>query len=506
MLPYKTYKEAKNEFDWDERWSLFDGDRDEFNIAHECIDRHDGDNIAARIKKENGESETYTYGEFSGRTSQFANALESLGVEEGERVAIMLNPSLEFYSCLFGAIKRGAIAVPGSTLLGAEGAKMRLSGDKVLISDSDIIEEIDVNIPHVLTTQEVRDLMDNESSEYQTADTSSSDIAVIQYSAGTTGIPKPVEYPQKSLTTAGVTAIFCIGLAEDDNYFNPSPPSWGFGVWYGTMAPLGLGVKIGAYDGKFNVERILEALEEFKVNNFSAVPTALRKIVNSDAKADEYSLCLGKLSYTGGALSAEGFKKVKDFFGVPPAGLYGSTEVGVILANYAGFDNWEYKPGSLGKPMPGVEVAVIDKNDNEFPVGEVGEIAVKRRDSWIRVGDLGKVDEDGFYWHEGRADDVIISSGYTVGPREVEDPLLEHPQIKEVGVIGIPDEERGQIVKAFIVTDAEPTEELKKDIMKFSKEKISKHAYPRDIEFTDELPKTESGKIRRKNLREFDDD
>lgn len=500
MFSYKNYQEAVSKFDWEDRWELFEGCRQDFNIAHECVDRYKEEGKALRIKKGDGSNEIYSYNELSCLTSQFANALENIGIEEGERVAVMLHPSVEFYMCLFGTIKRGAIAVPGSPLFGPEGAKMRLSGDKALITTQNIIDNINVDVPNLFTPSKVQDLIHGEDDSYETANTVADDIAMIQYSSGTTGEPKPVEYPHKSLATAIIPAILCIGMEDDDRYFNPSPPSWGFGVWYGTICPLGMGVGVGTYSGKFQVEGILEALEDFRINNFSAVPTVLRKIIQSDIDLTDYDLEIDKLSYTGGALDKEDFIELKEKFGVPTAGMYGSTEVGVILADYLGFDDWKFKPGSLGKPLPGVRVAILDDEDNKLEPGKVGEISVKRRGEWIRVGDLGEKDEEGYFWHKRRADDVIISSGYTIGPREVEEPLKELPEVKEIVVVGIPDEERGEVVKAFIRTDLNQSDELKSKIKNFAREKISKHAYPREIEFVEDFPRTESGKIKKREL------
>lgn len=193
----------------------------------------------------------------------------------------------------------------------------------------------------------------------------------------------------------------------------------------------------------------------------------------------------------------------QDKLGVIPHCMYGTTEIGPICNDYAGFDNWKVKPGSLGKPMPGGQkVAVLDEGGNELPPGKEGQLAVSRGSDWKRVGDIVFQDEDGYFWYKCRADDIIISSGYTIGPIEIEEALNKHPAVLEAAVVGSPDKERGEVVKAFIRTSQKPSEQLKEGIQEFVKSKLSKHEYPREIEFLEELLKTPDGKIRRKELKE----
>jgi len=226
-------------------------------------------------------------------------------------------------------------------------------------------------------------------------------------------------------------------------------------------------------------------------------------MIKSSGLLDRYKLKIKKIHYTGEPLDLETFNFLKETFGVSPISGYGSTEVGPIIYNYAGFENYVVKPGSLGKPMPGLEVNLIDEAGKEVSQGQIGEIALKRRGEWFRVKDAALVDEEGYFWHKGRVDDIIISAGWTISPNEVEDVLRTHQAVKEVAVVGIPDQERGQIVKAFVVTDFTPNLELKKELQNFVKDKLSKHEYPREIEFMEALPKTEGGKVRRKELKEM---
>jgi acetyl-CoA synthetase len=505
-MEYRTYEEAKEKFRFDQVWGLFDGNKQSFNIGHECIDRHVGKGTAIRIKFDDGHTEKYDFDKISKLSSQFANALEHLGLNFGDRVAIMLDPSLEFYVCLFGTLKRGAIVVPCFSLFGPEALRVRIkdSGAKLLITTEEKKDLVgnDLNVKVMTTDPQFLKFLERYSGHYESK-TSPKDISVYQYTSGTTRkYPEAIKHYHRSIVNLMPAAIFGRGLREGDRFFCPSSPAWGHGLWIGTFAPLALGIAVGAYSGKFDVKRVLEALEEFEINNFSAAPTVFR-MIKSSGLLGRYKLKIKKIHYTGEPLDLETFNFLKETFGVSPISGYGSTEVGPIIYNYAGFENYVVKPGSLGKPMPGLEVKLIDEAGNEVSQGQIGEIALKRRGEWFRVKDAAVVDKEGYFWHKGRVDDIIISAGWTISPNEVEDVLRTHQAVKEVVVVGIPDPERGQIVKAFIVTDLKPNLELKKELQDFVKDKLSKHEYPREIEFMEALPKTDGGKVRRKELKEM---
>ena len=219
-------------------------------------------------------------------------------------------------------------------------------------------------------------------------------------------------------------------------------------------------------------------------------------------KLADYNLKLRRLTYTGGALDIDIIRYFQDKLGLIIQTNFGSTETGGFLADYD-FDDWIPKPGSLGKPLPGAMVGVLDEEGRELPQGKVGQLAIRYKDGgpWTKMGDAVYVDEDGYFWYKSRIDDVIISAGYTIGPIEIENVLLKHPAIKEVAIVGSPDKDRGEIVKAFIITDREKNDSLKRDIQDFVKTRLSRHEYPRVIEFVDELPTTPDGKIKRKELK-----
>ncbi len=506
LTEYRTYEEAKEKFHFNQAWELFDGNKERFNIGYECIDRHVRKGTALRIKFEDGHAEKYEFEKISKLSSQFANVLEHLGINFGDRIAIMLDPSLEFYASLFGTLKRGAIVVPCFPLFGPEalGVRLKDSGAKLLLTNEkkkDLVgSEFGVKV--ITAGPPFLKLLESYSSRYETK-TSSSDISVYQYTSGTTRkYPEAIKHYHRSIVNLMPAAIFGRGLREGDRFFCPSSPAWGHGLWIGTFAPLALGIAVGVYSGKFDVKRVLEALEEFEINNISAAPTVFRMIKNSGLLGN-YKLRIKKIHYTGEPIDLQTFNFLKEAFGVSPISGYGSTEVGPIIYNYAGFENYVVKPGSLGKPIPGLEVKLIDEAGKEVPQGQIGEIALKRRGEWFRVKDAAVMDEEGYFWHKGRVDDIIISAGWTISPNEVEDVLRTHRAVMEVAVVGIPDQERGQIVKAFVVTKLNPNSDLRRELQDFVKDKLSKHEYPREIEFVKELPKTEGGKVKRKELKEM---
>jgi len=502
VLDVRRYPEAREQFRWDALWDLVDGDRARLNLAHECVDRHVGKGTALRIQFADGHREEHDFGALAEWSSRFANFLEEEGVGRGDRVAIMLEPSLAFYGAVFGTLKRGAVAVPLFTLFGPEGLALRLEDcrPRMLLVDHDAdrwrrqFPDITV-VDMAAVVERLRALP----ARYVPA-TAPDDLALFQYTSGTTrALPEAVRHTHRSVVTLMVAALYGVGLRAGDRYFCPSSPAWGHGLWHGTVAPLALGIAVGSYSGKFRAERIVEALHAFGITNLAAAPTVYRMIRESGA-ADVGHFAPEKLSFTGEPMDGRTWEFVERTFGLKPCSMYGSTEVGVIIVNYPGFDGYEVRRGALGKAAPGWEVAVVG-DAGPLPPGELGEIAVRRRGEWFRVKDRGHVDEDGYFFHAGRSDDVIISAGWTMSALEIEQALLAHPDVREAAVIGVADELRGQIPKACIVAPGK-TPAFARDLQEFVKDRLSKHEYPRVIELMDELPKTPAGKIDRKTLRQ----
>lgn len=500
---FKTYREAIESFEWEMLFKLFDGDESWLNITHECIDRHVKKGVAIRIKFSDGHTESYSFGSISLWSSRFANFLERSGVKKGDRVALMLEPSFEFYMTLFGAMKRGAIAVPLFTLFGPEGIEQRLKDakPKLLVTEKEIGKRVPNDVvPEIVETGPLFLKAVKDQPDVYRPQTSSSDLAVFQYTSGTTRqFPEAIKHTHRSCVTLMLAALFGLGLREGDRYFCPSSPAWGHGLWHGTISPLALGISTGTYSGKFREEKFLEALEEFEITNVAAAATVFRRIKNSGLSG-KYRFQIEKVSYTGEPMDSGTFSFIEETFGVKPCSMYGTTEIGVILANFPGFMDWVVKPGSLGKPVPGWEVGIIDEKGSLLPPGIVGEIAVKRREEWFRAKDAGMMDEDGYFWHKGRSDDVIISAGWTISAVEIEDCLMKNPEVMEAAVIGVPDSDRGHIVKAFVRVINE-REGLDKELQEHVRMRLSMHEYPREIEFLKELPKTPAGKVNRDFLR-----
>lgn len=271
-------------------------------------------------------------------------------------------------------------------------------------------------------------------------------------------------------------------------------------MWHGTIAPWSLGVAVGSWSGRFSPDGLVDALSHFEITNLAAASTVYRMVLRA-GRAGELSR-LEKASYTGEELDASAQLAFREETGVVLCGIYGTTETGVIVVNFPGFPDHEPQPGALGKPMPGCRVTVLRDDGTPAPVGATGEISVFRRGGWLRAKDLGHIDADGYLHYAGRADDVIISSGWTISPFEVERVLLTHSQVSQAAVIGVPDQARGHVVKAFVVGSGDTGEQLATALQDLVKTELSPHGYPRQVEFVSELPKTPNGKVNRRALRE----
>ena len=504
IVDIDTVKETLAEFSWDKLWALFDGSAERMNLAHECLDRHRARGTAVSIKFADGHVEHHDFARLADLTARFANWLVRRGIGKGERVAVMLEPSLGFYVSLFGAVKRGAIGVPLFTLFGPEALALRIDDCKprLLLVDEDAAR-VSAAFPDVQVVRVDAVFwaeLAAESADFS-ADTRANDLAIFQYTSGTTReLPEAVKHSHRAVVTLMIAALYGVGLKPGDRYFCPSSPAWGHGLWHGTIAPLALGIHIGAYSGKFDPARIVEALAELQIDNFAAAATVFRMIRNAGL-LEPGRLHIPKITFTGEPIDSETAVWVERTLGSPARSMYGTTEVGVVVVNFPGFTDYVLKPGALGKPAPGWEVAIVDQQGRELPPGQSGEIAVKRKGEWFYIKDRGRRDDEGYFFHEGRSDDVIISAGWTMSAVEIENSLMKHPAVLEAAVIGVPDALRGQVVRAYIVA-RRCGDEVTADIQAFMKRQLSQHEYPRQIEFVDELPKTPAGKVNRKVLRD----
>jgi acetyl-CoA synthetase len=507
LTDYTSYQDALRVFTPDRLWELFDSDAGQLNIAHECIDRHADDpaRVAVWIAFADGHDEQITFRAIADGSARFAHWLHGQGIGKGDRVAIMLEPSLAFYAALFGTLKLGAIAVPLFTLFGPDGVRLRINDcePRLLIISAGKAREIGntPGVPVVVTNDDFIRSLDRYPVGYEPR-TSSGDMAIYQYTSGTTReLPEAVRHTHRAIVTVMVAALYGTGIRPGDRFFCPSSPAWGHGLWHGTLAPLALGVRTGTFSGRFDAERLLRALRDSETTNLSAAATHYRMMKNSGA-APRYRIRLEKMSFTGEPIDSDSLAFAESHFNTTLCSMYGTTEVGVLLVNYPGAADFVVRPGSLGKPVPGMRVTVQAPDGTDCAPDEIGEIKVWRRGAWFPTRDRGRIDADGYFHHAGRADDVIISAGWTIGAAEVEDAMLQHPAVREVAVIGVPDATRGQVVKAFVVAGRPPDDALAAELRDFVRTRLSQHEYPRLVAFVTELPKTPAGKVNRKILRD----
>lgn len=507
LTELSTYADAQRHFAAAKLWELFDGNRDRLNLAHECVDRHatSPDRVAVRIAHADGRDEVVTFQRLAEASSQVAHFLRSRGVGPGDRVAIMLEPGLPFYATLFGAIKAGAIAVPLFILFGPDGLRLRLDdcAPRVLFASAEKapiaagIAGLDVQIADELFIASLAQFP-----AHYDWDSNANDLAVFQYTSGTTReLPEAVRHTHRAIVVVMLAALYATGIRPGDEFFCPSSPAWGHGLWHGTLPPLAMGLTIGTYAGRFDAKRLMQALQDYRVTNLSAAATHYRMMKNAGT-AGNFRFALQKLTFTGEPLDSDTRRFARATFGHAPLSFYGTTEIGVALASYPGATDLDPPDGALGLPMPGMRVEVQDVDGKVCPAGQVGEIKLWRRDGWIPTKDRGWTDVNGWFFHAGRADDVIISAGWTMSAVEIEDVLLKHPDIMEAAAIGVPDATRGLIVKAFLVTRRTPDDAFVREVQDFVRERLSAHEYPRQIAVVAELPKTPAGKVNRKVLRD----
>ena len=517
-----------------------------YNVAAEAIDRH-ADNwrrnkIALYSIRADGEVRKLTFSEMAKLTSRFASGLEKLGAVKGDRILVYLDRISELYISIVGIAKMGGIAGPLFSALGPEAVK-----DRVLDCSASIIvtspylyrrlepvldELLDVKKFIIVGDDEVLDgktirfdkVLESGDPGYPAMNMAPTDPYIIHYTSGSTGKPKGVMLGHRAMVQQMVGCQYVADLKEDDTYWCTADPGWVTGTSVGIFGPWYLGTTLVSYEGRFDARTWYSIIEKFKVNVWFTAPTALRMLMRAGNEVvGEFDLSgLRHICSAGEPLNPEVVRWGLDVLGKRIHDNWWQTETGApCIANFRCMD---IKPGSMGRPVPGVVAAVVDENGQEVAPRTYGFLALrpgwpsmmtgiwrntpKFREyfeipGWYISGDHAYMDEDGYLWFLGRADDVIKTSGERLGPFEVESALIEHPAVAEAGVIGKPDELRGEIVKAFITLRPgfKPSEELKEDITKFVKTRLAYYAYPREIEFVESLPKTRSGKIMRRVLK-----
>ncbi|GEL05143.1 acyl-CoA synthetase MbcS [Rummeliibacillus stabekisii] len=492
---------------------------------------------ALRFENEHGSTDTITYKALIQKANQMANVFASHGLQKGDVVLIMVPRLIDAYITYIAALKAGLVVIPSSEMLRAKEIDYRLahSGAKAVIAYEPFIEQFEqvenlqdvqqyvigqAPAPWIELIQETEQASD----VYEMADTKSSDMAFLSYTSGTTGNPKGVVHTHgwayAHLKTA---AAHWLGIQEGDLVWATASPGWQKWIWSPFLSVLGSGATGFVYNGRFQPEKYLSLLEKYKVQVLCCTPTEYRLMAKVD-NLDVYDLTTLRSAVSAGEpLNQEVINLFKKHFDLDVRDGYGQTENTLLIGNLKGEP---FKPGSMGKPTPGNLVEVIDDEGIPCPAGIVGDIAVHRstpalfkeylndperttrqfRGDYYVTGDRARKDEDGYFFFEGRNDDIIISSGYTIGPFEVEDALVKHPLVQECAVVASPDEVRGSIVKAFVVLKdhSMASGELVKELQNHTKELTAPYKYPREIQFVEELPKTTSGKIRRIELREHE--
>ena len=542
-----NYDEKVKQFDWKETEKNFSWYKTgKWNMAYEAIDRHAESyrkNQVALYYDEGVRKEKYTFKEMKELSNKAGNLFKQVGIEKGDRVFVFMPRSPELYFSLLGVIKLGAIVGPlfEAFMEGAVRDRLADSDAKAIVTTKELLSRIPVedlpSLKHIFVIgneiEESEKFIDY-NKHFQEASTKldiewvdRNDGLILHYTSGSTGKPKGVLHVHNAMIQQYQTARWVLDLKEDDVYWCTADPGWVTGTSYGIFGPWLTGTSNLIVGGRFNPETWYKKLEEYGVSVWYSAPTAFRMLMGAgDEVVKKFDLSnLRHIVSVGEPLNPEVVRWGKKVFDLRIHDTWWMTETGALLI--CNYPCMEMKPGSMGKPIPGVVAAIVDDQGNELPPNRMGNLAIKKGwpammhqiwnnpqkyesyflpNDWYVSGDSAYMDEYGYFWFQGRIDDVIMTSGERVGPFEVESKLLEHPAVAEAGVIGKPDPVRGEIIKAFIalLDGYEPSEELVEDIRQFVKKGLAAHAAPREIEFRDKLPKTRSGKIMRRVLKAWE--
>ena len=537
LKPGKTYEEVCEAF----RWEI----PEFYNIGVDICDKwaHQRYRLALIYQDEKGQLNQYTFWDLKRLSNRFANGLIAHGIGKMDRVGILLPQSPETAISHIAIYKTGAIAIPLFTLFGTDALEYRLSNSQakgIVTDDTNLYKILKIweKLPHlkvVIVTGgkkqeralEFWELIEKGSNDFRPFKTKADDPALIIYTSGTTGPPKGALHAHRTLLghLPGVEFPHNFFPKEDDLFWTPADWAWIGGLIDVLFPSWHHGIPVVAHRAKkFESEEAFHLLAKYGIRNAFMPPTALKMMRQVKDPAGRHDYSMRTIGSGGETLGEELLDWGKEVMGLTINEFYGQTECNLVVGSCS--EVMETRPGSMGKPIPGHIVEVVDDSGMPAPSGAVGEVAIKSPDpvmfleywknpqatkekyigDWLLTGDLAKRDEDGYFWFVGRKDDVITSSGYRIGPAEIEDCLMKHPTVSMVAVIGIPDKIRTEVVKAFIVLKPEvlPGPEIEEDIKKFVKVRLAAHEYPREIEFVSELPMTATGKIMRKELKKLE--
>jgi acetyl-CoA synthetase len=534
-----SYADAVASFDWKHVLQALEWKATEkVSLGYSIVDRHiERLHPALWVVDSNGGERSYSYRELSEASNRFANLLQALGVNPGDRVGGFMPRGAEVLIAIIGTLKVGAVYVPIFTGFGADAIRYRLehATARLLVTHQSVKERLpsDIELRTICVTDGVSTLPEGWFDFHRELEKQAplascvlrdrSDVCTLIYTSGSTGPPKGGAIAVNFLAAIWPYIVYGLGLRSDDVFWPTGDPGWGYGfVCY--LGALAAGGTIVTVESNPTTDLCLSVLKRYQVTNLATTPTLLRGLVAlGDEKLREERSDLRAISSCGEPLNAKVVETFQKLWNVTPMDHFGATEFAIPVGNFNAI-SLAVKPGSMGRVFPGFQIAIVDDEGKEIEADTIGLIGKKTdenclywvkywsdpdgsrdlvRHGWIVTGDLGRTDSEGYFWFEGRVGDMIKSAGYRIGPFEIESALLKHHAVAEAAVVGKPDALRGEIVKAFVVlrSGIVASDELAKQLSLFVKDTVGKHQYPRVIEFADGLPKTETGKIQRFALR-----
>jgi acetyl-CoA synthetase len=537
MIPHGvSYEEAMRQFRWPRP--------QRFNIGWAVCERHPSHALALIVENADGSVRNWTFGQLLAASSRLANALTAHGIHKGDRVGVFLSQSAELTICHLAGYRMGAVVLPLFTLFGEEALEYRMANAEAsaLITDMTQLPKVLAvrdRLPQLRTVIVIGAgahgsvfldwdrLLAASSDSFATVDTAAEDPALLIYTSGTTGQPKGALHAHRVMlgSVPPVEQWLSHWPRGNEVMWTPAEWAWIAGLYDALFPAWFYGTPVVAHRfAKFDPERAFALLEKHRVGVGFIPPTALKMMRQVAKPRDRWNYDLRAICTGGEAMGEELLDWGRDTFGTTISEGYGQTEMNLMLLNSP--DWFEVRPGSCGRACPGRKVAIVDADGRVLPPGEEGQIAGWRHDpivmleywrnpeatqrkyagDWLLTGDLGRIDEQGYVFFKSRDDDVITSGGYRIGPGEIEECLMGHPAVAMVGVVGVPDPVRTEIVKAFVQLRPEiaGTDALKADLASYVKTRLAAHEYPREVEFVAELPLTTTGKIMRRELRQLD--